>query len=369
MTSFSSVTLSLSMLLAGYLSSICATPPNPPTTTQQARARAPYKTDRIRIITGTFAIAASRAVLIISVYHALVTLVYPPSTNTGILSTICPHPENLHLNPQLLTWSPTVLLSLLSIASGSAIRLAAYGGLGRNFTFYLSAPDRLVTGGVYARFLKLTTIGGAATVGGFFWYTRNDVFVPLPLSDRIFHSARFNVLNPLRNPTTHDLCIRKVPLSEIDPTLLEKKGKLVEAFCAGIWSGWGYAIQRAYLARKYQSPETANQLWSRSELRRSTYEPGTLITDHFEVVEKTPDRIVVRCGGSPRVQDVRPSDGLFEMSVQVKPDEGVAEFGLKSVFFQGLGKAEGQPMPPHIEWLHRQYSKLWMETAIRNVLR
>ncbi|KAF7159720.1 hypothetical protein CNMCM6106_007122 [Aspergillus hiratsukae] len=223
--------------------------------------------------------------------------------------------------------------------------------------------------GIFSRFLKLTTIGGAATAGGFFWYTRNDVFVPLPLSDRIFHSARFNVLNPLRNPTTHDLCIRKVPLSEIDPTLLEKKGKLVEAFCAGVWSGWGYAFQRAYLARKYQSPETSNQLWSRSELRRSTYEPGTLITDHFEVVEKTPDRIVVRCGASPRVQDVRPSDGLFEMSVQVKPDEGVAEFGLKSCFFQGLGKAESQPMPPHIVWLHQQYTKLWMETAIRNVLR
>jgi hypothetical protein len=93
--------------------------------------------------------------------------------------------------------------------------------------------------GIFSRFLKLTTIGGAATAGGFFWYTRNDEFVPLPLSDRIFHSARFNALNPLRNPTMHDLCIRKVPLSEIDPVLLEKKGKLVEAFCAGVWSGWG----------------------------------------------------------------------------------------------------------------------------------
>lgn len=93
--------------------------------------------------------------------------------------------------------------------------------------------------GIFSRFLKLTTIGGAATVGGFFWYTRNDVFVPLPLTDRIFHSARFNALNPLRNPTTHDLCIRRVPLSDIDPTLLEKKGNLVEAFCAGVWSGWG----------------------------------------------------------------------------------------------------------------------------------
>ncbi|RHZ58935.1 uncharacterized protein CDV56_105351 [Aspergillus thermomutatus] len=409
MTSFSSFTLSLFILLAGYLSAICAMPPNPPTTPQ----RDPYGSDRIRLLTGTFAITTGRAVLISSVYHALVTLFYPPNTNNGILSAICPHPENL--DPQIFTSSPTVVLSLLAIASGSAIRLSAFGGLGRNFTFYLSAPDRLITDGVYAyvqhpsytglvlvvlgcvglfsimgifgRFLRLTTIGGAATVGGFFWYTRNDVFEPLPLTDRIFHSARFNVLNPLRNPTTHDLCIRRVPLSDIDPTLLEKKGKLVEAFCAGVWSGWGthraasihscrannnrlgYAFQRAYLARKYQGPETAHQLWSRSELRSSSYEPGTLITDHFEVVEKTPDRIVVRCGASPRVQEVRPSDGLFEMSVKVKPEEGVAEFGLKSCFFQGLGKAETQPMPPHMVWLHQQYTKLWMETAIRNVVR
>lgn len=162
MISFSSVTLSLSILLAGYLSAICATPPNPPTTTQQARA--PYETDRIRIITGSVAIAASRAVLIISIYHALVTLVYSPNTNNAILSTICPHPENLTLNPQLLTWSPTVILSLLAIASGSAIRLAAYGGLGRNFTFYLSAPDRLVTGGVYA-YVQHPSYTGLVLVG------------------------------------------------------------------------------------------------------------------------------------------------------------------------------------------------------------
>ncbi|KAF7159719.1 hypothetical protein CNMCM6106_007121 [Aspergillus hiratsukae] len=162
MTSFSSITLSLSVLLAGYLSAICATPPNPPSTIQQARA--PYKTDRIRIITGNFAIAASRAVLIISIYHALVTLFYQRSPNTGLLSTICPHPENLNLNPKLLTWSPTVLLSLLSIASGSAIRLSAYGGLGRNFTFYLSAPDRLVTGGVYA-YVQHPSYTGLVLVG------------------------------------------------------------------------------------------------------------------------------------------------------------------------------------------------------------
>lgn len=78
---------------------------------------------------------------------------------------------------------------------------------------------------------------------------------------------------------------------------------------------------------------------------------------------------MVRCADTPRRQEVRESDGLFEMSTAVKPEEGVAEFGVKSCFFQGLGKAESKPMPPHIDWLHRQYSKLLLETAIANVTR
>lgn len=93
--------------------------------------------------------------------------------------------------------------------------------------------------GVIRRVFRLSAIGGAASVGAFFWATRNDKFVPMTLSDHIFHSAQFHKLNPSQNPTTHDLCIRRVPLSDINPTLLEKKGKLVEAFCAGVWSGWG----------------------------------------------------------------------------------------------------------------------------------
>ena len=93
--------------------------------------------------------------------------------------------------------------------------------------------------GFIGKILKLTTIGGTATVGTFFWATRNDVYVPLSPSDPIFHSASFKKLNPSKNPTTHDLYVRKVPLSQLNSVLLEKKGKLAEAFCAGIWSRWG----------------------------------------------------------------------------------------------------------------------------------
>ncbi|GAM39351.1 hypothetical protein TCE0_034f10831 [Talaromyces pinophilus] len=223
--------------------------------------------------------------------------------------------------------------------------------------------------GVIGRFLKLTTTGGVATIGAHFIWTRNSHVEPLPRTDYLFTSPSYKRLNPNENAVLSDDCIRRVPLSQIDPKLLEKKGKLAEKFCAGVWGGLGYAFQRQYLAKKYQGPKTAHQLWSTNELISSTYEVGTEITDHFQVVEKTDNRIVVRCGDSPLKRDVRESDGLFEMSVDVKKDEGVAEFHLKSVFFNGLSgtKAEGSIMPWHIELLHREYSKIWMESALRNV--
>jgi hypothetical protein len=131
----------------------------------------------------------------------------------------------------------------------------------------------------------------------------------------------------------------------------------------------GYAYQRQYLEKKYRDANTEHQLWDTKALKESEYPVGTQITDHFEVLTKTPESIIVRCGDSPRKTEVRPSDGLFEMKAEIKRDEGVAEFQLKSVFYQGLGKATGNPMPAHIEFLHRLYTKLWMETAIRNVTR
>lgn len=33
--------------------------------------------------------------------------------------------------------------------------------------------------------------------------------------------------------------MRRIPLDQVKPELLEKKGKLVEAFCAGVWGGMG----------------------------------------------------------------------------------------------------------------------------------
>ncbi len=86
------------------------------------------------------------------------------------------------------------------------------------------------------------------------------------------------------------------------------------------------------------------------------------------MVEKTPEKIVVRCGDSPLKTGLRDSDGLFEMGVKVNKEEDVAEFRLRSVFYKGMG-TEAAPMPSHIAFLHRLYTKLLMESAIRNVMR
>ena len=93
--------------------------------------------------------------------------------------------------------------------------------------------------GIFKTLIQTTLVGGAATTGAFFVGVRNSKFVPLSASDPIWSSAAFNKFNPEKNPTTNDLCVRKVPLNQLKPQLLEKEGRLVEGFCAGVWGGLG----------------------------------------------------------------------------------------------------------------------------------
>lgn len=81
-----------------------------------------------------------------------------------------------------------------------------------------------------------TTLGATA---GYVLWTRKTKIVDVPPTDYLFNSTFFARYNPNNAPVTQDLAIRKVPLTQIKPELLEKEGKLVEAFCAGVWSGLG----------------------------------------------------------------------------------------------------------------------------------
>jgi hypothetical protein len=140
---------------------------------------------------------------------------------------------NLPFSTSTLLFSSIAFHSIQSSLSGLANRL--------------NPIRKLYKMGLITRTLKLGTYTGLASVGAFFWYTRNDRFVPMSATDPIFAHALHQRFNPQKNPTTHDLCIRRVPLSDINPSLLEKKGKLVEAFCAGLWSGWG-ALSLCYFS-------------------------------------------------------------------------------------------------------------------------
>lgn len=114
---------------------------------------------------------------------------------------------------------------------------------------------------------------------------------------------------------------------------------------------------------------TDYHLWSKPDLLASPYNPGTTITDEFLVLQKSPDAILVRGGDKVTNQGLRPFDALIELTANVKPDEEVVEFGFKSVFFQGTGRAKGLPMPGFIVWLHEVYAKALLESGVLYVVR
>lgn len=238
---------------------------------------------------------------------------------------------------------------------------------------------------IIRRLAALAGYGTLAGTGGWLWFTRKCAFGPMDPNDYLFQSTIMARLNPDGHPGMSDQCIREVPLSKIKPELLKENGKLIEQFTASVWGGigeacfflrnasttntndTGFAGQRVLLKRGNYNEKTAHHLWSQEELASSKYEQGTEMADHFEVMSKSQDSIIVRCGGSPLNKDVRSSDGLFELRAEIDEAEKVARFEMKSVFFNGLDKSEQHMVPQHIVFLHKLYTKWWMETALRNL--
>lgn len=140
MTQAGTTALAAAMLGAGFLCALCATPPN-----RSPDRKNRHQTDRISFIAGSGATIVRRLAVTVITYHALLTAlpVYAPQR----ISQMCPRPHNL--SPELFSWSPPVIAGITLICLGAFVRLAAYGGLSRNFTFHLAAPDKLVTSGVY----------------------------------------------------------------------------------------------------------------------------------------------------------------------------------------------------------------------------
>jgi protein-S-isoprenylcysteine O-methyltransferase Ste14 len=77
------------------------------------------------------------------IYHIILTAFSPTEE-----SAICP--KFGQVNPKYFTWSTYTILCLVIIFISATLRLWAFRTLGKNFTYQLAKPDRLVTTGIYA---------------------------------------------------------------------------------------------------------------------------------------------------------------------------------------------------------------------------
>lgn len=99
------------------------------------------------------------------------------------------------------------------------------------------ASSQPATMGIIKKTFYTTVLTGTAFVG--YVAGSTSIIRPLPRDDPIWKSNPFNRYNVQNNPSTQDVCIKRVPLSKIRPELLEKDGDLALEFCRGVWAGWG----------------------------------------------------------------------------------------------------------------------------------
>ena len=137
----SSTVLAIAMVISGYLGAICCTPPN-----QTPDKTKRNKVDRLAFMARLVPLFLRQLMIIMVSNQALLAVI--PEYAPDMMTTVCPRPENL--NPTLFSWTLTSACSLMLMLIGAYVRLSAYEGLGRNFTFHLAEPDQLVTGGIYA---------------------------------------------------------------------------------------------------------------------------------------------------------------------------------------------------------------------------
>jgi hypothetical protein len=144
------------------------------------------------------------------------------------------------------------------------------------------------------------------------FYTRNTKFIPYDVSSPDLQTATHKSHNPANNPPVCiDHAIKSIPYAKLpekyrraanDEKVLVDKAQLATDFCRSIWGGVAYRVQRRYLERKYRAlPGREDHLWDVKQLEKSEYPVGTKITDHFEVVEHTPEKVLASCFPAPVV--------------------------------------------------------------------
>lgn len=130
------------------------------------------------------------------------------------------------------------------------------------------------------------------------FYTRNTKFVPYDPSHADLATDVFKKHNPTSNPPVCiDRAIKQIPYASLPEKYRLKDDKIDKAhlatdFCRGIWGGIAFRVQRRYLDRKYRAlPGREDHLWDVKDLEKDSYEVGTKIVDHFEVVEHTDSKV------------------------------------------------------------------------------
>jgi protein-S-isoprenylcysteine O-methyltransferase Ste14 len=144
------------LFLCGYLSYLCFTPPHPPSKEHHE------KDDLQKGIVKT-AMAANFLTFMLEFGFHIILILFPE-----LHPTICRNPDIL--NPALLTWSWTTTLFVGIVLVFAPIRLLSYAQLGKNFTFVLAKPSKLVTTGVYRYVQHPSYTGLFAVLAAWYWF-------------------------------------------------------------------------------------------------------------------------------------------------------------------------------------------------------
>lgn len=131
----------------------------------------------------------------------------------------------------------------------------------------------------------------------------------------------------------------------------------------------GFALQRTLHTLLDRSGANEDQIWSSAELLQSDYRVGTDIAGNFEVLDRSDGSILIRGGDKTSSRGLRPLDALIELTACIDREKNVAEFGFKSLFFQGSGVTSKLPMPKPIVWMHEQYAKALLASGVQYVLK
>lgn len=131
----------------------------------------------------------------------------------------------------------------------------------------------------------------------------------------------------------------------------------------------GFALQRSLHTLFDRRGASGGQIWSPTELLESDYRVGTDIAGNFEVLDRSDGYILIRGGDRTSYRSLRPLDGLIELTACIDREKNVAEFGFKSLFFQGSGVTSKLPMSKPLVWMHEQYAKALLASGVQYVLK